>query len=984
MTILQTPEQAVAWLHKQIGCNGRLSVDSRLIGAGDGFIAWPGAAVDGRQFVAQVLSQDAAACLVEAQGSQAWSWCDDARVALYPGLKTALAKIAEGYYGNPSAALDVLAVTGTNGKTSTSWWLAQALDALGHPCGVMGTLGVGRLGELRPSALTTPDPVRLSEVLRELVDQGTCACAIEASSIGLAEHRFDAVRVRVALLTNVTQDHLDYHKNMQAYWQAKKRLFSWPDLQAAVINVDDAHGAQLAQELMQTWGPDRVITYSRCGQAQARLEANNLTHTETGMAFTVKEGNGQVMINTALLGDYNVSNVLGVVGALRALGYSLDDIARVCELLAPVPGRMQGVLTLRADAPKVVVDYAHTPDALLNVLQALRPLAAARGGRLWCVFGCGGNRDASKRPLMGEIAQARADAVVVTSDNPRREDALEIIAQIMAGVKAGGTPVQVEADRFKAIAWTLARAQAQDVVLIAGKGHEAYQEVNGVRYPFADAVVGSMLLNAPLQSAAATRSVQTMMTLGQAQQLLQAQGVVARLYGSAQTPLARVHTDTRSLQPGDLFVALRGERFDANDFVPQAASLGAVAVLAERGVANAGVPGLEVANGLQALSALARGWRSSWCLPVIAVTGSNGKTTTTQMIASILRAWKGDAALATQGNFNNEIGVPMTLLRLRPQHRVAVVELGMNHPGEIERLAAMTQPTVSLVNNAQREHQEFMASVEAVAVENGHVIEALPQTGVAVYPADDAYATLWREKAEDRKVVTFALKGDASGHASAMWDQDAWMLTLMTPQGEVRCRLHCAGWHNVKNALAAALCAQQVGAPLEAIASGLDAFEPVNGRSQVQTLCLGKRQMTLVNDAYNANPDSVRAAIDVLATLPQPTLLVLGEMGEVGKQGLQFHHEMGAYAKTRGVSGLWAAGALTREAVLAFGSEARFFESVPELAQALAETLAEKSAHYGSILVKGSRVMRMEQVVSHLQAASESEAAGQKGGVHVA
>ena len=379
----------------------------------------------------------------------------------------------------------------------------------------------------------------------------------------------------------------------------------------------------------------------------------------------------------------------------------------------------------------------------------------------------------------------------------------------------------------------------------------------------------------------------------------------ARLFGDPSIVVQRVHTDTRSLRAGDLFVALRGERFDANDFLAQAKSAGAVAALAERGLDAAGLPGLEVADSGAALMQLGGGWRARLQLPLIAVTGSNGKTTVTQMIAAILRAWLGNAALGTEGNFNNHIGVPLTLLRLRQDHQVwhraAVVELGMNHPGEIAQLAAIAAPTVALVNNAQREHQEFMASVEAVARENGSVISALPADGTAVFPADDPHAPIWRGLAGARRVTSFATDAAADVTAEARWSVDHWDMTLITPAGRAALALRVAGMHNVRNALAATACALAAGCPLEAVVRGLQAFEPVKGRSQLKRLVRGGIEITLVDDSYNANPDSVRAAIDVLAALPGPRWLVLGDMGEVGDQGPAFHIEVGAYAKQRGI-----------------------------------------------------------------------------------
>jgi UDP-N-acetylmuramoyl-tripeptide--D-alanyl-D-alanine ligase len=444
----------------------------------------------------------------------------------------------------------------------------------------------------------------------------------------------------------------------------------------------------------------------------------------------------------------------------------------------------------------------------------------------------------------------------------------------------------------------------------------------------------------------------------------------ARLVGDGAARVLRVHSDTRTLREGDLFVALKGERFDAHDFLGQAKAARAVAALAERGIAESGLPGLQVDDTRRALGELAAAWRARMQLSLIAVTGSNGKTTVTQMIASILRAWLGDAAFWTEGNFNNDIGVPLTLLRLRQAedgwHRAAVVELGMNHPGEIGQLAAIAAPTVALVNNAQREHQEFMASVEAVARENGAAIEALGANGTAVFPADDTYAALWRRMAGSRATLTFALDAPADVTGEASWvasPQAGWSMLMNTPAGAAACQLRIAGRHNVKNALAATACALAVGCPLAAVTRGLEAFQPVKGRSQLRSLARDGHTLTLVDDTYNANPDSVRAAIDVLAELPAPRWLILGDMGEVGTQGPAFHREVGEYARARGIESLWAAGPLCAEAAAAFGP-ARHFPSAHELVAAL-----PGAPGFASVLVKGSRFMRMEAVSAALAGA---------------
>ncbi|MES2190556.1 MAG: UDP-N-acetylmuramoyl-tripeptide--D-alanyl-D-alanine ligase [Pseudomonadota bacterium] len=444
------------------------------------------------------------------------------------------------------------------------------------------------------------------------------------------------------------------------------------------------------------------------------------------------------------------------------------------------------------------------------------------------------------------------------------------------------------------------------------------------------------------------------------------------LVGNAGVLVQRVHTDTRTLREGDLFVALKGERFDANEFLTDAKKQGALAAIAHGKLADAGLEGIEVTDSRLALGRLAAGWRSQFDLPLIAVTGSNGKTTVTQMIASILRAWKQGDAFSTEGNLNNDIGVPLTLLRLKQHHTAGVVELGMNHPGEISYLADIARPTVALVNNAQREHLEFMATVEAVAAENGSVITALDASGVAVFPADDTYTSLWKSLAGSRKILTFSEAGPADVTGTANWSGISWQVQARTPSGPVAFALQIAGRHNVKNALAATACALAAGVPLASIAAGLTAFEPVKGRSRAALVTLGTKTINLVDDTYNANPDSMRAAIDVLAELPRPRLLVMGDMGEVGNQGPEFHQEAGRYARERGIDKLFALGEQSALASSSFGPGCHF----PDI-DSLNQAVLAELAGLGSVLVKGSRFMKMERAVqaitSHTQQHPEGE-----------
>ncbi|MEO8135698.1 MAG: UDP-N-acetylmuramoyl-tripeptide--D-alanyl-D-alanine ligase [Betaproteobacteria bacterium] len=425
----------------------------------------------------------------------------------------------------------------------------------------------------------------------------------------------------------------------------------------------------------------------------------------------------------------------------------------------------------------------------------------------------------------------------------------------------------------------------------------------------------------------------------------------------------RVTIDSRGVRAGDLFVALKGERVDGHAFVDSALAAGAAGALVRADAAQQVRACLTVADPLLALGQLARAWRARFTLPLIAVVGSNGKTTVTQMIASILREHARERAFHTEGNLNNEIGLPLTLVRLRPLHTVGVVELGMNHRGEIAYLSGIARPTVALVNNAQREHQEFLQSVDDVAAENASVFDFLPHDGIAIVNADDAHAVYCRRRAGGRRVLSFGLDQPADIRGTAGGAAFGNHLEIQVGDGGEDARaevpLRIAGRHNALNALAAAAAAIAVGVPLPTIARGLAAFTPVSGRLAKRMLANGA---VVLDDSYNANPDSVRAAIDVLTGVAGRRVLVLGRMAEVGAQGPEFHREVGAYAKARGIDALLTLGPEAAEAATAFGGGAGPFADVQELIARAREVAAPGT----TLLVKGSRSARMERVVRAL------------------
>jgi UDP-N-acetylmuramoyl-L-alanyl-D-glutamate--2,6-diaminopimelate ligase len=471
----------VAEIRARLPHAGAMVADSRKVRPGDLFLALPGGVHDGRQHIATAAAAGAAGILWE---SADYAWPTDLVLPNWPvaGLKDRAAALAAEWWGNPSEALWMIGITGTNGKTSCSHWLADCLGRLGRRTAVIGTLGNGFPDRLAGASHTTPDAVTLQGLLAEYRDQGAAGVAMEVSSHALDQGRVAEVRFDVAVLTNLSRDHLDYHGDMAAYAHAKARLFDWPGLKYAVLNQEDELGRRLYADLAGT-AVARLGYGIDCGE----VRGSGLALSAEGLRMTVETPWGRGELSAALMGRFNADNLLACLAALLASGVGLDDALAALRAVAPAPGRMQKVAG-PAGTPTVVVDYAHTPDALDKALATLRPLAA---GRLVCVFGCGGGRDKGKRPLMGEVAARLADLAIVTSDNPRHEAPEEIVAEIRVGM-AGRE--RVELDRARAIAAAIAEAGPGDVVLIAGKGHEDYQEINGERRPFSDVAVAEQHL----------------------------------------------------------------------------------------------------------------------------------------------------------------------------------------------------------------------------------------------------------------------------------------------------------------------------------------------------------------------------------------------------------------------------------------------------------------------------------------------------------
>jgi murE/murF fusion protein len=910
-----------------------ITADSRKVQRGALFLAYPGVHSDGRHYIAKAIQAGATAVAWE---SRDFAWNPDWHVAniSVAGLKDQVSEIAAEYYAHPSQKLSMIGVTGTNGKTSVSQWIAQALTVVGQKAAVIGTIGNGLVDAQYAASNTTPDAILLQGMLADFVEQGAKAVAMEVSSHGLHQGRVNSVEFDIAVLTNLSRDHLDYHETMEEYAAAKELLFTWPGLGMSVINADDAFGERISKKLKAQ--NKALLTY---GVNQGDVRATDLQLHQHGLTMHVATPQGDAVVNAPVLGRFNAYNVLAVLTTLLALKVSLPDAVAAIAKIKPVAGRMQQFGG--DDKPLVVVDYAHTPDALEKVLATLREQVQ---GKLICVFGCGGDRDAGKRPLMGRVAAKLADSVIVTSDNPRSEDPASIIGQVVGGIDSA---YLAEPDRAGAIKLAVQSARSGDIVLVAGKGHEDYQEIAGVKTPFSDVAVAQAALHG-----------ESMMQLSEVVSALN-----AKLLG-ADVAFDSVGSDSRNIQARQLFVALKGENFDGNSYATEAINKGAAAVLVSDS-ATAARPALVVNDTRLALGELAKYWRSKFSAPVIGITGSNGKTTTKEMLTAILAAATGDInkVHATYGNLNNDIGLPLTLLKIKPQHQYVVAEMGMNHMGEIDYLTHIAKPNVAVINNANTAHIGELGSRENIARAKGEIFAGLQEGGIAVINADNDFADYWKTLNTGRKVVAFGLHAQADVTASYEEQAGVSQVNLITPNGQVSFELKVEGMHNISNALAASATAYALGISNADIAAGLQNFGGVYGRLERKAAMNGA---VLIDDTYNANPDSMKAAIDVLAKQAGEKLLVLGDMGELGIDAKNMHAEIGAYAKAAGLAKLYCLGELSKAMVGAFGTGAQHFASPEAVAAAVLPQLNNNS----TVLVKGSRFMRMERVVSLLVANS--------------
>ncbi|OQX19742.1 MAG: hypothetical protein BWK76_03650 [Desulfobulbaceae bacterium A2] len=1005
-----------------------VSDDSRRVLPGELFVVLSSEAEALRRHLAQALERGCRHLALAGRLPDGLSLPAGTVVLELRDPRDGLGHIAANWCGKPAEQLVIIGITGTNGKTTTSYLLEGVLREAGHRPGVIGTVNYrfrdteDRLVE-RPASHTTPGPLVLQQLLRDMASAGVSHVVMEVSSHALHQQRLAGMLCDVAVFTNLSRDHLDYHRDWDAYFACKELLFTRYLRRGgtAVVLSSARQDEPLLSPAGRCWGARLVQTLRRQGFAAAKLRrsgpgwmlvcgdgpeawlrADEVAQDLQGLHCTLHAGKASAVLESSLVGRHNLENLLCAAGAALACGLTLPQTCRGLAAVQRVPGRLDQVRLPETQAPMeaatlpaVFVDYAHSPDALAHVLVTLRELPHRR---LVCVFGCGGDRDRGKRPQMGELAARLADRVVLTSDNPRSEAPESILAAIEQGVLTTGKSrvkleallatgaagdYAVESDRRLAIRAAIALSAAGDIVLVAGKGHEQGQIIGGEVRPFDDRqeAASALALWRPAQLAAATGGVWQ-------------QSPVPSLVLSG-----HISTDSRNLRDGDVFVALRGERFDGHDFLSVALQAGARVLVVEE--APAALPPtaavLVVPDTLAALGDLAAYRRRllGGGLLRIAITGSSGKTTVKEMCAAIcarhLHHADDDAGahgrallLKTQGNFNNLIGLPLTLLRAEPWHRIAVLEMGMNRPGEIARLTEIADPDIACINNVHAAHLLGLGSIEGVAAAKGELFHGLRDGAVLVVNLDDPHVSRQAAGHAQRRIgyaLEPAHRPRAEVRASRLVNLGARgsRFTLHIASWQGRITLPVPGLHNVRNALAAAALAHAAGMGPEAVVAALAAYRPVDKRMQTIELAAGP---SLLNDAYNANPASMAAALATVATFGAGRrMALLGDMLELGPGARAAHEEIGSLAARLGydylgVLGEFAdvvSGAARRQGMGT--AQVRPCRDHAELAAWVRELLQAGGLGAGDwIVLKGSRGMRMESVLTYL--APETGAVG--------
>ena len=976
----------------------QVTADSRQVEVGTLFVALPGVGVDGHDFVEHAISCGAKV-IVGLTGRLKKNATDSPEVIFIEvgDSYKAYADICANYFGNPAEDFVLAAVTGTNGKTSVTYIVEDILKEAGVSVGVVGTVNnryTTRDGKTTflPTRFTTPEAFSLQRVLKEMSDHDIEFVIMEVSSHALAQSRIGSLSFNAAAFTNLSRDHLDYHQGMDDYFQAKMRLFC-DHLQkggTAVLpqmSAENEVGSRIDQIYSHCIKSDiSLIKWGVSDGVDIKLLSHRSSLDRTTMELML-QGN-QLTLNTLLVGYYNIENILAAIGLGMALGVKTKHILSGVSKTTGAPGRLQRIVTDHwgDSGPTVFVDYAHTPDALEKVLSTAKELPH---NELYGVFGCGGDRDNGKRAVMGGIGARLCNVSIVTDDNPRTEDPDTIVSQVVEGVVDANRTVYplewlksrkskepgcvVIRDRHEAIQTAIQTAKAGDIVVIAGKGHEPYQlSIKGKKY-FDDRMQAKEAL------LSWTVALIAEATHGECQP------------GVNECLLGPVTTDSRLKTNKGIFVALKGENHDAHMYAEQAVKNGAHCLIVERPVLidNPTVAQIVVSDTLKALGDLASFRRRRLAYEckqlVIGLTGSCGKTTVKEMIAAILKRkypegedYPENAVLKTEGNFNNLIGLPLSLLPLGVHNRVAVLEMGMNIPGEIVRLAEIADPDISCITNIYGVHLLGLHSVEGVADAKEELFQNTKKSGVLIVNLDDERIAV-RSKKYKQKKITFGVSCVAEGITPCLWASDIDLIdggditfTMHCKGKKEEIHLHIAGEHNVTNALCAAATSLAAGSTLAEIALGLADFRAPDRRMELITSGHG---FEILNDTYNANPASMEAGLKALVHIARgKKAAVLGDMLELGDDAKQAHYKIGNCAAGIGIDFLFSYGEWASEMQrgwLENGGDVqkvKIFIEKDEVVGFIKDQVAQETLGEGDlVLFKASRGLRFETIVEALK-----------------
>ncbi len=958
------------------------------------FVAIKGLAADGHDFIDEALTRGASAIVTQKPVKS------ESIIIEVENTRKALAAISARFFINPSEKLFLIGITGTNGKTTTAFLIEYILHKTGIHVGVIGTLNYRYAGKTFENPMTTPESFDLQKILAEMLDHGVTHVVMEVSSHALDLYRVHHCKFDLVVFTNLTQDHLDYHKDMDSYWSCKKRLFTEIlDIKTdnervqAIINQNDERGRELSRNLESGLGRASVLSLGF--SANDRIRSENFSYDLDGIVGEISTPNGAFTFKSHLVGLHNLENILCATGVGIALGLSVDAVKRGIESVKAVPGRLESIPN---DHHRFVyVDYAHTPDALENVLASLRECTP---GRLICVFGCGGNRDKAKRPEMGDIAGRFSDLVVITSDNPRKEPPIEIIDQIVEGIKRSmphaftpsdfneNVPIKgyvVEPDRKSAITLAIKVSRPNDAILIAGKGNEPYQIIGNKTISFDDRKEAKEALStlSLKRFASKTRSdpkvlsenpkpVNADLIPWRVAEIIDATG--GQLFcGDPAHTFTGVSIDSRKISVDDLFIAIKGEVHDGHGFIGSVIEQGVKGCLIDQNKAHMlsksewsaiGVVCITVDDTTKALGDMAAFNRRRTPVSVIAITGSNGKTSTRKMVSDVVS--RRFCTLSTQGNLNNDIGLPLTLLNLNRDHQWAVVELGMNRPGEIQRLAEICLPDIGLITNIGPAHLEGLGSMEAVTKAKGELLGKIKPDGTAILNADDP-GLLKLADITPITVLFFGMSKDAAIRAESVEKKgEGLSFSLVLPDETILVHLQTPAMFMISNALSAAAAGHLLGLTAVEIKNGLEAFKPVQGRMNIHNTGKG---IHIIDDTYNANPGSMQAAIITLTSLKgrNKGFLIAGDMLELGEHSAPMHQKIGAVAARSEIAGLYVTGKYAEDvakgALEEHMSPNDIFKGTRE---EIIDAVSDRLNAGDWVLVKGSRGMAMEKVVQAL------------------